>query len=299
MASSYTTNKNIEKPGYNDYAANVTGWSGPVNADWDIIDRGFGGVQSKSTTGGTTNLTISETQNLILIISGTLVSNATFTLPFNSEPSPTRIVAGQWIVKNATTGSFTVTISPVSGGGTSVVIPQGQTKIIFSDSTNVSESVSIPTQIPSGTAMLFAQTNAPTGWTKSTTHNNKALRVVSGAASSGGSVDFTTAFSSQSVTGTVGGTSLSISQIPAHRHYAFLNASGSNDLISGEIRSQVAYTAGNPASGYYIRGNDSVSEPTLGPTSATGSGDPHSHSFTGTAINLSVAYVDVIIATKD
>jgi hypothetical protein len=297
MASSFTTNKNIEKPGYNDYAANPTGWSGPINADWDIIDRGFGGVLGKSTTGGTTNLTITETQNLVLIISGTLVSNATFTLPLNT--ALTGIVAGQWIVKNATSGSFTVTFAPTSGGGTSIAIPQGQIRVIFSDGTNVAETVSIPTQIPSGTAMLFAQTNAPTGWTKSTTHNNKALRVVSGAASSGGSVDFTTAFSSQSVTGTVGGTSLSISQIPAHRHYAFLNAQGSNDIISGEIRSQVAYTAGNPASGYYIRGNDAVSEPTLGPSSATGSGSSHDHTFTGTAINLSVAYVDVIIATKD
>ncbi len=298
MASSYTTNKNIEKPGYNDYAANPTGWSGPVNADWDIIDRAFGGVQAKSTTGGTTNLTISETQNLILIISGTLVSNATFTLPLNT--AVTGIVGGQWIVRNATTGSFTVTISPVSGGGTSVVIPQGQTKIIFSDSTNVSESVSVPTQIPSGTAMLFAQTNAPTGWTKSTTHNNKALRVVSGAASSGGSVDFTTAFSSQSVAGTVGGTALTVSQIPAHRHYTFLNAGDTtNAQITGEARSLVAYTSGNPASGYYIRGNDVVSEPSLGPSSATGSGSTHTHTFTGTAIDLSVAYVDVIIATKD
>lgn len=135
MASSFTTNKNIEKPGYNDYAANPTGWSGPVNADWDIIDKAFGGVQAKSTTGGTTNLTITETQNLVLLISGTLVSNATFTLPLNT--AATGIVAGQWIVRNSTTGAFTVTISPTSGGGTSVLIPQGETVSIFSDGANV------------------------------------------------------------------------------------------------------------------------------------------------------------------
>jgi hypothetical protein len=85
MASSFTTNKNIEKPGYNDYAANPTGWSGPVNADWDIIDRAFGGVLPKSTTGLTpVNLNITETQNLILIISGTLSANAVVTLPLNT-----------------------------------------------------------------------------------------------------------------------------------------------------------------------------------------------------------------------
>lgn len=298
MASSFTTNKNIEKPGYNDYAANPTGWSGPVNADWDIIDRAFGGVLSKSTTGGTTNLTITETQNLVIVISGTLASNAIFTLPLNT--ALTGIVGGQWIVKNATTGSFTVTVSPTSGGGTSVIIPQGQVRVIFSDGTNVAEAVPVPAEIPSGTAMLFAQTAAPTGWTKSTTHNNKALRIVSGAASSGGSVDFTTAFSSQSVTGTVGGTVLTTSQIPAHRHYGFLNVGDTtNSTVSGEARAIVGYTSGNPASGYIIRGNDPTSEPSVAPSSATGSGTSHDHTFTGTAINLAVAYVDVIIATKD
>jgi len=79
----------------------------------------------------------------------------------------------------------------------------------------------------SGTLMLFQQTAAPTGWTKQTTHNNKALRVVSATASSGGSVAFTTAFASQtptgsvtitSVTGSAGSTTLSTPQIPSHTH---------------------------------------------------------------------------------
>ena len=49
-------------------------------------------------------------------------------------------------------------------------------------------------EIASGTVMLFMQTAAPTGWTKSTTHNNKAIRIVSGTAtSSGGSTAFTSA----------------------------------------------------------------------------------------------------------
>lgn len=281
MASTFTTNKSIEKPGYNDYAANPTGWSGPVNADWDIIDRAFGGVQAKSTTGGTTNLTITETQNLILTISGTLASNATFTLPLNT--ALTGIVAGQWIVKNATTGNFTLTVSPVSGGGTSVIIPQGQTIVIFSDGTNISES--FPAPFPAGTAMLFAQTNAPTGWTKSTTHNNKALRVVSGAASSGGSVDFTTAFSSQSVTGTVGNTTLTAAQIPSHTHTLSQFASAGTGYSNGGGGTPVVWTG--------------PSSPQTFTSDSTGGGGSHTHTFTGTSINLAVAYVDVIIATKD
>lgn len=127
--------------------------------------------------------------------------------------------------------------------------------------------------LPTGTAMLFVQTSAPTGWTKSTTHDNKALRVVSGAAGTGGSVAFTTAFASQ--TPVIGDTTLTIAQIPAHTHNAvsyvsFIYASGGS----------TAYQSSGSVA-----------------TSSTGGGGSHTH--TSSAINLAVSYVDVIIATKD
>ena len=51
--------------------------------------------------------------------------------------------------------------------------------------------------IPSGTVMLFYQNNAPTGWTRITNQNNKAIRVVgSGGGGTGGSNTFTSAFDS-------------------------------------------------------------------------------------------------------
>ena len=56
---------------------------------------------------------------------------------------------------------------------------------------------------PSGTSMLFAQSAAPTGWTKQTTHNDKTLRVVSGTASPGGSAASTTACASQTPAGSI------------------------------------------------------------------------------------------------
>jgi hypothetical protein len=112
-------------------------------------------------------------------------------------------------------------------------------------------SVANPPAFVSGTLMLFQQTSAPTGWTKQTTHDNKALRVVSGSASTGGSVGFTTAFASQAVAGTVstsvnnttatnqnttaggsintaglsaGATTLNTTQIPAHTYFVWPNA---------------------------------------------------------------------------
>ena len=132
---------------------------------------------------------------------------------------------------------------------------------------------------PSGTLMLFQQTAAPTGWTKQTTHNNKALRVVTGTAGSGGSQTFTSAFASKSVSGSVGNTTLTTAQMPSHTHSIGFGANQSNGFASGK----------NPSTPYTGARN----------TGAAGSGGSHNHSFSGTAINLAVLYVDLIIARKD
>lgn len=133
----YTPNKNIAKPIYNEYASNPTGWSGPINTDWDIIDAALGGVLPLSAVGsvGTVNLTITQTQSLIINITGAMTGNAVYTLPVNA--AITGIVGGNWIVYNNTTGAFTVTITPVTGGGTSVAIAQGTRSLIYSDGTNI------------------------------------------------------------------------------------------------------------------------------------------------------------------
>ena len=160
--------------------------------------------------------------------------------------------------------------------------------------------------IASGTVMLFVQTAAPTGWTKSTTHNDKALRVISGTVSTGGSVAFTTAFASQSVAGSVatsGATTLSTSQIPNHYHQVF--SAG----FAGNIGVQPATSGGDGSwYGFADTGEGTHSSSPAGSDSAfyadnaIGGGSSHTHAsgaFTGTAINLAVQYVDVIIATKD
>lgn len=179
-----------------------------------------------------------------------------------------------------------------------------------------------PSAFPSGTAMLFVQTAAPTGWTKSTAHDNKALRIVSGTASSGGSVAFTTAFASQAVVGsnssttatnqnttaggsvsgsfTIGATTLAESQIPSHTHtYTGRGGSGNQGFTfsagaGGQASQATGATGGGGSHTHGISGS-----PTFTGTAHTHTQDAHSHTFTGTAINLAVQYVDAIIATKD
>lgn len=127
------------------------------------------------------------------------------------------------------------------------------------------------TAFPSGTAMLFVQTSAPTGWTKSTTHNNKALRVVSGTASSGGATAFTSVFGSGKSTGSY---TLQLADIPPHTHDTTAFAAGSNNIGEGAGPINTSATA-------------------ITSTSAGGGGG-HSHT-----LSLDLQYVDVIIATKD
>jgi hypothetical protein len=67
---------------------------------------------------------------------------------------------------------------------------------------------------PAGTRMLFQQASAPPGWRKDTTHNDKALRIVSGSVGAGGSVAFSTVFGR---TATDAHT-LTTAEIPAHSH---------------------------------------------------------------------------------
>ena len=167
--------------------------------------------------------------------------------------------------------------------------------------------------IPSGTKMLFQQTAAPTGWTKDTTHNDKVLRVVSGAASSGGTVAFSTAFANRTVsgsvdnftaTGTVNGHALTIGQLPSHSHYVASGGGGTSGALSGSnyVDFNVNYSTNNN----YILYGTTVG-PDRGVTNYTGSNETHAHTFTGTAhshafsttLDMAVQYVDLIIATKN
>jgi hypothetical protein len=171
-----------------------------------------------------------------------------------------------------------------------------------------------------GTRLLFQQTAAPTGWTKSTAYNNHALRITSGTVTSGGTVGFTTAFASQAVSGTVGtsgsttatgsvgSTTLSTAQVPNATGSVAAHGSLSGFWQPDGVFSTSAINAtqyfGPTASG----GASSVQVLNFNLQWGNGShnhsftGDGHNHTggaFTGTAIDLAVQYVDAIICTKD
>lgn len=176
---------------------------------------------------------------------------------------------------NSEIGTGTYTSAGLTLTRTVIKSTNADAAISLSGSAEVFITPSTRDYFDQGTAVLFQQTAAPSGWTKQTTHNDKALRVVSGTASSGG----TNAFSTVMAQTTVGATTLTSSQIPSHTHTYDkpVIGAGNNkgDIINGNVDVVDTITAGS-ASG------------------SAGTGGSHNHTIT-----MAMQYVDVIIATKD
>lgn len=163
---------------------------------------------------------------------------------------------------------------------------------------------SIPAFIAAGTVAIFRQTAAPSSWTKDTTNNNnRALRCVTGTAASGGNIAFTTAFASKPVSGNVasnastnvsvavGNHTLATSRIPSHAHPNGASGNLTNNATQpsgGGLQYVQSQNTGGSG------GSQAHSHPGSGNASTT-----VSSSFSGTAIDLTVQYVDVIQCTKD
>jgi hypothetical protein len=198
-------------------------------------------------------------------------------------------------INNSGAQYSTILSSTFAAGITTVVVSNDPANALDSGLSQVYYSFvetspsSIPLPFLSGTTMLFIQASAPTGWTKVTSYNNYALRIVSGSgAGTGGSVDFTTAFSNSISTDV---TTLSTSQIPSHAH-GIPFGSGSALLGNASAAAWGANVA--TAATAYTNEYNTFAASGRNVISAAGGGGSHSHT-----IPLAVKYVDAIIATKD
>lgn len=227
-------------------------------------------------------------------------SSTAYTLSSNQAFASLATMNGQSLrVKFNATNDASPTLNVDSLGAKSIVTVSGSAvgagqivansvhSLVYDNSNNCFVIISSPQPFPSGTKMLFQQTAAPTGWTKDTSHNNKALRIVSGTASSGGSTAFTSVFTSRTIaqvnlpavnfTGT----------LPDHQHtIAVFQSPISYQPTSGGPETPLSYGAGA-----------TNKQTAAGTTSATSISV--SSGGSGTALDFAVQYVDVIIATKD
>lgn len=98
--------------------------------DTSIATTGFvqyalAGVLSLSVAGtGSTTLTAAQAGAGVLVLTGALTGARTVVVPNT----------GRWIVRNATTGAFSLTVKTAAGTG--VIIPQGTATEVFADGTN-------------------------------------------------------------------------------------------------------------------------------------------------------------------
>jgi microcystin-dependent protein len=151
MVSAYTTNKAFEKPANGDY---VDTWNIPVNGDWDIADRAFGGTFSVSLTNANVTLTQANCQNVRIRLTGSLSANVIIYFP--------SAVSGFFIVQNATTGTYSVTLASAGGGAGTVLTEQGRTAFVFTEGTNVFYADDSRVAITAGTGITITGTTTLT-----------------------------------------------------------------------------------------------------------------------------------------
>jgi hypothetical protein len=217
-------------------------------------DFSVDGITANWFTGNGANLSAINASN---ISSGT-VASARISGSYTGITGVGTLTAGTWNA-NAVgaqyggTGSANLTAENVIlGNGAStvkVVAPGTANNVLTSNgSTWISQAPSAAGGFATGTRLIFAQTAAPTGWTKDTTnYNNHALRVVTGTAATGGTVDFTVAFASQAVSGSIGNTTATNQATTATNQAATPAGSVSISAISGSAGATTLATAEIPA----------------------------------------------------
>ena len=107
-------------------------WGQIENRNYQLFEEGIVGydstidLSSSSATLTLSNGVSSTVRHKVLHIEGTLTANRTVTVPD---------LANNWIIHNATTGAFTVTITTSGGTGTEVI--QGARSLLYCDGVDV------------------------------------------------------------------------------------------------------------------------------------------------------------------
>ena len=124
MASTYTSNNGIEKPGDGEQ---VGLWGDTANTNFDIIDRAIGGVGTIALSGTTHTLTtsdglLSDGHYKVLIFGGSPSGTNTVTISPNDQDK------AFW-VHNASGQSVVLT----QGSGENVTVPNGRSALVYAN----------------------------------------------------------------------------------------------------------------------------------------------------------------------
>lgn len=137
MANNPTTNKQLNRPDYNDQ-----NWNTPLNNSTTIIDQCFGTSITPSVAVNTYTLGSTDIQNMRVNLTGTLSATGTVTIPAT--------YGGFWIISNNTTGGYNVNVKVLTGSN-NVSVKNGYTTIVFSNGTECYEAVDQKFNVTGGT----------------------------------------------------------------------------------------------------------------------------------------------------
>ena len=318
MASSFSDRLKLELQASGENAGT---WGDKTNNNLQVVDAFVNGYLSKSVA-GSSDVTLTtadasataECSNKVIELTGALTGNINVFLPAKES---------NYVFFNNTTGSFTLTVAPTGHTANGAAITQGSHTMIYNKSDRCVDVLGAKVGttattyfgsganltgidiIPAGSKMLFQQSAAPTGWTKATAHDNKALRVVTGSASSGGSNTFAAAFNNnQTVSGTTSSTSVTITGSTAGHSLTQAELPDVTLATTQKCKTEDKGPLNRGSSSGGGAGYETIDVPLGGSGSAhthgvgTLAGGAHTHTFSDT-FNLDVQYVDVIICSKD
>ena len=137
MASTYSTDLKLELMVTGENAGT---WGDKTNTNLNLLQQAVAGYQSVSIAGGAqttalamTNATLSNARNAVIELTGTITGNQIVTIPDGIEKT--------YIIYNNTTGAFTVQFKTVSGTGPTFGTTDKSTKILYSNGTNVIDTL--------------------------------------------------------------------------------------------------------------------------------------------------------------
>jgi len=135
MVSSYSTDLKLELMVTGENAGT---WGDITNTNLVILQQAIAGYQTvalNATTGATltfTNGALSNGKNAVIELTGTITGNVSVIIPDGIEKT--------YLVKNGTTGAFTVQIKTTSGTGPTFATTDKGTKLVYSNGTDVIDS---------------------------------------------------------------------------------------------------------------------------------------------------------------
>jgi len=139
MVSSYSTDLKLEIMVTGENAGT---WGDITNTNLVILQQaiaGYGTVALNATTGATltfTNGALSDGKNAVLELTGTITGNVDVTIPSDSTGPDEKV----YVIKNNTSGAFTVTVKVAGQTGVTFSATDKGTKLLYLNGTDVVDS---------------------------------------------------------------------------------------------------------------------------------------------------------------